>query len=281
MIVDGVIKEIKTKSDCETLYGAGAWRSDLQGTCVTCHDVHNSLFIAEQRESALRKVCTDCHTNKPLAKVWHPTGMGTPLDVSEPFEACITCHMPRATDTGLRMHLWRVNPDANYRTFPTAEEFGIGAPATNKNANASPDGAYTNAVWVDVDYTCGQCHGGSRGPDATRNGAPYIGKDSLAERAAQIHINSGPTISVTADVNGYTVTLTDSSSDDKTLPANAVNVQWGDKKSDNGNAGGTFAHIYSKPKKFVIVYTVTDKDGAKSVKKINIVLHKDSTQAKK
>jgi Doubled CXXCH motif (Paired_CXXCH_1) len=281
MIVDGVIKEIKTKADCENLYGAGAWRSDLQGTCVTCHDVHNSLFIAEQRESALRKVCTDCHTNKPLTKVRHLTGLGTPLDVSEPYEACINCHMPKATDSGLRMHLWRINANADYRTFPTAEEFGIGAPATNKNANASPDGTYTSAVWVDVDYACGQCHGGSRGPNATRNGAPYIGKEGLAEVAAEMHINSGPTVSVTADVTSYTVLLTDSSTDDKALPANAVNVQWGDKTSSTGNAGSTLTHTYTRPKKYQIVYTVTDKDGVKSVKKISIVVHKDTTQAKK
>jgi len=37
--------EITNKTECETLYGAGSWRSDSQGTCVTCHDVHNSLFV--------------------------------------------------------------------------------------------------------------------------------------------------------------------------------------------------------------------------------------------
>lgn len=281
MLVNGVVKEIKTKSDCEGLYGAGAWRSDNQGTCVTCHDVHNSLFVAEQREAALRKVCTDCHTNKPLTKVNHLTGLGTPLDVAEPFEACINCHMPRATDGGLRMHLWRINPDVNYRTFPTAEEFGIGAPATNKNANALPDGTYTNAVWVDVDYACGQCHGGSRGPGAVRNGAPYFPKDGLTVVAQTMHMNSDPSASVTADVQGYTVTLTDKSSDDKAFPANAVKIQWGDKASSTGNAGGVFMHTYAKPKKYVIVYTIADKDGAVSTKKITVVIQKATVQAKK
>jgi len=280
MLVNGEIKEIKTKTDCENLYGAGAWRSDLQGTCVTCHDVHNSLFIAEQRESALRKVCTDCHTNKPLTKVNHLTGLGTPLDVMEPYEACINCHMPKATPSGLPMHLWRINPDVDYSTFPSAEEFGIGAPATNKNANASPDGAYANAVWVDVDYACGQCHGGSRGPSATRNGAPYFPKDGLAVVAQTMHMNSGPTATVTTDVSGYTVTLTDSSSDDRTLPANAITVQWGDKKNSTGNAGDVFEHTYTKAKKFQIVYTVTDKEGVKSSKKINVVIQKPAAQAK-
>ncbi len=289
MLVNGEIKEIKTKSDCEGLYGAGSWRTDVQGTCVTCHDVHNSLFVAEQREAALRKVCTDCHTNKLLTNVNHLTGLGTPLDVSEPYEACINCHMPKATPSGLPMHLWRINPDVNYSTFPSAEEFGIGATATNKNANASPetytsptgDKVYANAVWVDVDYACGQCHGGSRGPDAVRNGAPYFPKDGLAVVAKTMHRNADPTASVKSGISGYTVTLTDSSTDDRTFPANAVTIQWGDKASSKGNAGGVFTHTYTKPKKYVIVYTITDKDGAVSTKKITVVIQKPAVQAKK
>jgi predicted CXXCH cytochrome family protein len=280
MIVNGVIEEIKTKTDCETLYGAGAWRSDQQGTCSTCHDVHNSMFVAETREASHRKVCTDCHTNS-VQRMWHPTGQGTPFDVSETWEACVTCHMPRATSGGFPMHLWRINTDVNYSTFPSAAEFGIGATATSKIANMSPDGTYTNAVWVDVDYVCGQCHGGSRGPGATRNGAEYFTKEGLADAAALVH-RPGPIAQVTTDVSGYTVTLKDTSIDDSIVfPANAVTIQWGDKSSTTGAAGSVFTHTYGKAKKFQIVYTIVDHDGYPTTKKINVVIKKTVTASKK
>ena len=31
--------------------------------------------------------------------------------------------MPKSTDEGLPMHLWRINTDANYSTFPTQTAF--------------------------------------------------------------------------------------------------------------------------------------------------------------
>jgi hypothetical protein len=193
--------------------------------------------------------------------------------------------MPKATASGLPMHLWRINPDVNYRTFPTAEEFGVIGTPTKKIANASAEtysaGTYDNAVWVDVDYACGQCHGGSRGPNATRNGAPYFPKDGLAVVAKTMHMNADPSASVTASIKGYTVTLTDTSTDDRSFPPNAVTIQWGDKASDKGNAGSVFAHTYAKPNKYVITYTITDKDGAVSTKKITVVVQKATIQAKK
>jgi hypothetical protein len=67
--------------------------------------------------------------------------------------------MPRATSDGFPVHLWRINADPGYGTFPTAAEFGVGATATKKIANTAPDGAYADAVWVDLDLSCGQCHG--------------------------------------------------------------------------------------------------------------------------
>ncbi|HEY2988918.1 MAG TPA: hypothetical protein VGL11_14395 [Candidatus Binatia bacterium] len=270
MIVDGNVKEIKTKTDCETLYGAGAWRTDTQGTCATCHDVHNSLFVEEQKEAALRKVCTSCH-NKSLAKMNHPDGAGTALNwVSEPSEACVTCHMPKATSSGLRMHLWRINTNTDYATFPTATEFGVGATASKKIANAAPDGTYTNAVWVDVDYVCGQCHGGSFGPTATKNEAVYMDKASLSEWAKNMHINARPNVSFTTDIDHYTVTLTDTSTDDSFFPDNAVTVKWGDGTSSTGDAGSVFSHTYPTTANFKIVYSVRDSDGLVSEKKITV-----------
>ena len=278
MVVGTEIKEIKTQADCESLYGTGSWRSDLQGTCTTCHDVHNSLFVAETREAALRKVCTDCHTNS-IQRLWHPTGQGTPLDVAEPYEACVTCHMPKATPSGFPMHVFRINSDGGYSTFPSAAEFGVGSTATKKIANTSPDGSYTNAVWVDVDYACGQCHGGSGGPDATKNGAPYYTKDGLAHYAKDMH-NPGPIISAATNISGYTVTLTDSSIDDSIIfPPNAVTIDWGDKTSHStGNPGNVFTHTYARAKKFTILYNVLDRHGYTTTKKFTVTIKKPPKQ---
>jgi predicted CXXCH cytochrome family protein len=272
MIVDGEIHEIKTQADCESLYGAGAWRSDKQGTCTTCHDVHNSLFVKEQKELALRKVCTDCH-DKSLKSMGHPDGPGTPLGdlvgTKEAWEACVTCHMPKATSSGFPMHLWRINTNADYRTFPTATEFGIGATATKKIANAAADGDYTNAVWVDVDYVCGQCHGGSLGTD-TQNGAPYFTKKELSTAAKNVHNNPLPNALCTWTIDGRTVTLTDTSTDEWYLPDNAVTVNWGDGASSTGNAGAVFSHAYAKAKRYRIVHTVTDSRGATKKHKFTV-----------
>jgi PKD repeat protein len=82
-----------------------------------------------------------------LTKLKHPTGVGTPLETMN-AEACITCHMPGG------LHLWRIKASNSYTTIPA------GALNAVVNANTSPEGTFTNAVWVDVDLACGQCHGG-------------------------------------------------------------------------------------------------------------------------
>jgi hypothetical protein len=205
--------EIKTKAECETLYGAGAWRPDAQGNCTTCHDVHQSLFVAGQE--GLRKECVSCHDNSDYATAVagtsqasilnHPTGPGTPVDI-DPADPCVVCHMPKPTAADFPMHVWRINSDAAYSTFPTYAEFngicsnptyttsanctgggGTWTAATRKNANIAADGSYTNAVWVDLDLACGQCHGGSKGPGATTNGAMYKDKADLSSAARNMH----------------------------------------------------------------------------------------------
>jgi len=251
--------------------------------------------------------------------------------------------MPKPTSGDFPMHVWRINPDASYSTFPTAAEYGAGTTPTKKIANAATDGTYTNAVWVDLDLACGQCHGpagpavhqfsktalstfaevmhdgggapstdcatchtkkittmnhpvsigtpstcitchtkpgttisidascgachgGSAGPSATQNGAPYISKSYLLVYANNIHNNSAPKVSMDIDVSSYTVTLTDTSTDDSIFPENAITVKWGDGTSSTGNAGSVFIHTYATAKKFNIVYTVKDADGLRTSK---------------
>ena len=340
--------EIKDKTTCEGLYGAGAWRADTQGNCTTCHDVHQSLFVEGQE--GLRKECENCHENSDYAVavpdtpqidtavIAHPTSADTPFDTSQHSNSCEVCHMPKPTSGDFPMHVWRINPDASYSTFPTAAEYGAGVTPTKKIANAAADGSYANAVWVDLDLACGQCHGsagpalhqfsktalstfaevmhdgggapstdcatchtkkittmnhpvssgtpstcitchtkpgtsisidascgachgGSAGPSATQNGAPYISKPYLIVYANNIHNNSAPNVSMDIDVSSYTVTLTDTSTDDSIFPDNAITVKWGDGTSSTGNAGSVFTHTYATAGKFNIAYKVIDSDG--------------------
>jgi hypothetical protein len=257
------IREIKDKTKCEGLYGAGAWRAATQGSCVTCHDVHKSLFVAGQE--ALRKECTSCHDNTDyaaavpaapqinLAVINHLKTAGTPLEnwTSKPDEACEICHMPKPTSADFPMHVWRINPDAAYSTFPTALEFGIGGTATKKNANTAADGTYTNAVWVDVDLACGQCHGGSAGSGATKNGALYRDKATLAAVAKGMHSSAAVTYPVTfssavgTGANSLRVDVAGSVGCDTGCPTFAYDWDWGDGTAHDTTSGAVAHHTYA------------------------------------
>jgi hypothetical protein len=140
---------LNTAAACNALYGAGSWKVDTngtQGTCTTCHDVHNSLFIASQAGSALKKSCADCHVNNvaavtgpvtgatvaaapQVASFNHPQTPGTPFDTTVfPNGSCEVCHMATQAEANgnqnsMPAHIWRINTNANYNTFPTATQF--------------------------------------------------------------------------------------------------------------------------------------------------------------
>ena len=84
--------------------------------------------------------------------------------------------MPKpAGGTGLYVHVMRINTNPLYSTFPKAGATTPGicsdpyyntradclaaGKAWSLVANSAPDGDYKNAVWVDLDLACGQCHG--------------------------------------------------------------------------------------------------------------------------
>src|SRR5208337_312594 len=150
--------------------------------------------------------CSDCHgagaLSDPNARqinlINHPSGAGTPQEkmTAEPSKACIICHMPTGT-TG-SYHLMRINVDSTYSTFPTPDQF-YNTTNAQTTPNTAPDGTFANAVWVDIDMACGQCHGGSAGSSATQYSAPYMSKSTLAGYAATIHNTSGNISSVQAD----------------------------------------------------------------------------------
>jgi len=123
--------------------------NNIGNGCTGCHDVHESVVPETSPFPAIHEECTECHA-KDLNQVLHPKLTGTPLENMDtnPVEACEICHMPEG------QHLWRVKADGAYTTFPDT------AMAATVNANTSPDGTWTNAVWVDMDHSCGQCHGG-------------------------------------------------------------------------------------------------------------------------
>jgi len=123
--------------------------------CTGCHEVHTSTVAGEK---PFREECTECHAGpyaKDLNAMLHPSGPSTPMENmdTEEAEACEICHMPEG------MHLFRINTSGVYSTFPAL------ALTDTVNANTSPAGfgtdeQFDNAVWVDVDHACGQCHGG-------------------------------------------------------------------------------------------------------------------------
>ncbi|MBI5099721.1 MAG: hypothetical protein HZB30_10845 [Nitrospirae bacterium] len=235
------------------------------GGCTTCHEVHQSTVKTVNAEAPFKKECPDCHTSLAanlLSSIKHPTSRGTPLgNGSDIPGACVVCHMPRPNDgSGTAAHIFRINVDVNYSTFPTQSQWNSG----QKTANTAPDGTYTYAVWNDLDMSCGQCHGGSAGPSAIKNGAPYMDKSYLSVVATNMHLppNLAPTASFTSNISLFTVSLTDTSTDDTPFPANAVTVTWGDGgASSTGNAGGIVSHTYATAGTFNIVYTVRDAGG--------------------
>ena len=252
-IVNINAKDPNVVSDCATAGGTwsnttdGNTNTDTQGSCVTCHDVHQSVVPGVGAASPIRRECLDCHTQGTsqtssaatpirLDMINHPATKGTPLDVSNPSDACVTCHMPppEPSDSGtLRMHLFRINPSASYSTFPTAAKFYGGScsngPSTSSSACSSAGGTWTattqdrravaspetlsngstykNAVWVDINLACGQCHGGGGGPYTT-TGNMTAGSTTLVV-ASMSGITAGQNIIVAGAGAGTNVGGTD------------------------------------------------------------------------
>jgi hypothetical protein len=139
--------------------------SSTAGGCTSCHNVHQPFNnnVAGMSKS-VEVECIECHSNPTatvspqvsLSTINHPNGTGTPLSAGN--EACNICHQP----AGIK-HIWRISTDANYSTYGdynTAATMAGGDPAKVNLPPTAADGAYANAVWVDLDNACGQCHGG-------------------------------------------------------------------------------------------------------------------------
>ena len=123
-------------------YGSYFMNKDDKGGCTQCHNVHKSTVDAANPDDDGVRACTTCHA-KDLNLMRHPKTAGTPFEnmVSDPMSACETCHMPGD------LHLFRINVDPSYTTVPLPAAF-----TANVSANTAPEGAYTKAVWNDLDH---------------------------------------------------------------------------------------------------------------------------------
>jgi hypothetical protein len=223
---NGAAEVIKSKADCTTAGGfwgdAGTAADGYQGSCTTCHDVHQSVVPEVGAAEPFVRECTTCHVDPTNAQeftdvptqittIHHLTGVGTPLEnaATDPASSCEICHMAKATSGGFPQHLWRINTDAAYSSFPTKAAFYGGLCSVNTgtapfssagctanggtwtavtkdlNGQIAADGSYANAVWVDLNSACGQCHGGSS--SVTANGARYLSLGELATFAYNMH----------------------------------------------------------------------------------------------
>lgn len=292
----GAVEEIKTQDDCNLANGqpvgtTGYWQAESQGNCTTCHNVHESLFDPAAQEPLRRECGITCHADKAdWNAIKHPMGPGTPIGNGTSATApCESCHMPKPTEEGFPAHLWRINTDPDYDTFPSLASFYGGScsldPTVNttsalcttaggtwtaatkdRRARTAADGAYAAAVWVDLDLACGQCHGGSAGPTATKNGAPYYDKAYLSSLAQGMHSATmlPPTAAHAAPtITNLAVSFTDTSADNNHEAQSTlqVNVNWGDGKVTGGVGGGVFSHTYASAGKYNVIHTVTDVGG--------------------
>jgi hypothetical protein len=222
-----------------------------------------------------------------MGAIKHPTGPGSPFDTTLYKNSCEACHMPKSTEEGLPMHLWRINTDANYSTFPTRTAFYGGScsvdPAVNtttalcttaggawtaepkdRRALTAPDGTYTQAVWVDLDAACGTCHGG--GTNSIDNPAKISGywfsKALLATYAKGMH-SSNPAPRFIWSTDAATSYRVNFDAGNTTCPQGAAcSYAWDFGDSSTGT-GMIASHVYAGSASVTVTLTVTT-DGSGS-----------------
>ena len=283
-----------------------------QGGCDTCHDVHQSTIVKIYPEeypegfaqgpiksSAVVKFSSRSGESAafpaiPPRAICRPSGIRVdPEHRREKRPKSVTrakaaiCRKP-AGGTGLYVHVFRINTNPNYSTFPKsgATTPGICSDPYYKTktactdagkswslvANSAPDGKYANAVWVDLDLACGKCHG--EGGEAKP-----LSKNQLARYAKGIH---GPNLedgtpkaamAASPTVTGYTVTFIDKSTDVEDKPYDLrISVNWGDGTIETGFAGGTFLHTYISGGTFKISHKATDTRGLSGYENVSVVV---------
>lgn len=197
----------RTGSTGDLYLGAGGQPgyATKNGGCAGCHDVHNTVINvnATNVSPALVKQCTDCHIEHAQS-IAHPTGANTPFpDGYGDPETCKVCHMAGASGTA-SYHYFRINPDVNYSTYPSASQYyssggGNQQPITFVEAWNPRTGSPIsyNAVALDLDIACGQCHRGGNGTNpygitSPMSGIPVYSRAFLAGKAMNMHNTQAP-----------------------------------------------------------------------------------------
>ena len=158
--------KIKTSAQCATAGGTW-WIGQSQGSCSTCHDVHQSIVPEVGAAEPLKRECIDCHADKAdLTKINHLSGTGTPLALGT--RSCEVCHMPKPTSEGYPMHLWRINTDSAYDTFPSQAEFYGGICSKNPMDPVTGFPINTTQDLCEADFRCmDSCCEGQKGQDSS------------------------------------------------------------------------------------------------------------------
>ena len=290
--------EFLSRTTCQ---GAGGTWTSIQGGCTTCHDVHQSTLPQAKvnfgAEPMKRECGIACHASRAdFTKINHTSGAGTPMEGGTEA-ACVTCHMPKPLQPdgslGLSVHVFRISTDPNYTTFPkqveevwtpgicndpsyTTRDACVAAGKTWAGvASSSPEADFANAVWVDLDLACGQCHGG--GVDGTGAKVLPMSKQQLAKYAKGMHAainqNTGPNVAMAAapTVNSRKVSFQDNSKDAQDSQSDLlITVNWGDRKVSKGKAGATFSHTYKAGGTFSIIHSVKDSAGLISSETLSV-----------
>jgi PKD repeat protein len=127
-------------------------------------------------------------------------------------------------------------------------DFGQAGGTTTGETTATPSHTYTDAIAKTITLVI---------TDTTTGGIskPY------SKSVLPVSRNIAPVASRTITQSGWAVTVVDSSTDDATLSAGAVYIDWGNGTSSTGNAGDTFTKTYTVAGNYVIKHKVKDAAG--------------------
>jgi hypothetical protein len=202
--------------------GAPAQAAD----CIACHGSGggaptppHEITFCQDTSCALA-----CHTND-LNR--HSTGYGTPF-TGERTTTCRNCHDKPFAGV---YHPYKININA---------------------------GSTTPAGTVDLDQSCGQCHGG--GPDNTANppaqGIPYYNKTYLGAYAKNIHFTR-PDVQFAVSYDTSTPYKVDFNASLTTCPSGNCTYSWDFGDATTGS-GVTASKVYADAAPRPVVLTVND-----------------------
>jgi hypothetical protein len=87
------------------------------------------------------------------------------------------------------------------------------------------------------------------------------------------YVNSSPVAVIKVNsITGYTVSITDTSTDNAAFPTNAITVNWGDRATSTGNNRATFSHTYTTAATFIITLTARDSEGLYKSALLNVTV---------